>query len=446
MQVRVFEATDMASGLKLVKKELGPDALILSTRTIRNGTFGIMGKPILEITAAIDSVAVPPSQPIKMQKPVPQPTTEPRAVKRISGFREVVGDHQEIVGQKEKPGSFNGYERSSSRESETPPTEHRHQTNLETEVNELRDLVKSLAGQIATMSESREPTKQQPQLTVRERNFPTESQTAALHGDYILSSLVARGVNVETARTIARFLRESMTEQELAITELVDQAILDTIKNLIQVAPPQFASRGDNQLRLALVGPTGVGKTTTLAKIAASYLSKYGSSIALITIDTYRIAAVEQLKVYGEIMHLPVEVVISPEQLEKALLRHKDKELILIDTAGRSPRDSECINELCGFLKPELNIDKYLVLSAVTREQELIDAVNRFQCLGISNTIFTKIDECASLGILLNVQIQNANPLSYFTNGQKVPEDLIEATPAIAAELIMSPGEGSLHG
>jgi flagellar biosynthesis protein FlhF len=142
---------------------------------------------------------------------------------------------------------------------------------------------------------------------------------------------------------------------------------------------------------------------------------------------------------------LPVEVVITPEQLEQAIARHSDKELILIDTAGRSPRDSYCIDELAQFLTPELDIDKHLVLSTGTRENELLDTIERFNTLGISNTIFTKTDECTSLGILLNIQIQNSNPLSYVTNGQRVPEDLLEITPKIVAELIMSQNEGSMH-
>ena len=104
-----------------------------------------------------------------------------------------------------------------------------------------------------------------------------------------------------------------------------------------------------------------------------------------------------------------------------------------------------CIDELSSFLKPEFGLDKHLVLSATTREQELLDTIERFQGLGITHTIFTKIDECANLGILLNVQIQNANPLSYITNGQRVPEDILEVTPHIAAEMIMALQEGSNH-
>jgi flagellar biosynthesis protein FlhF len=165
----------------------------------------------------------------------------------------------------------------------------------------------------------------------------------------------------------------------------------------------------------------------------------------LITIDTYRIAAVEQLKVYGEIMRIPVVVVISPDQLAEAIERHRDKELILIDTAGRSPQDQLCIEELGSFLRPELNIDKHLVLSAATRENEILATIERFENIGITHTIFTKIDECTQLGILLNVQIQNTNPLSYVTNGQRVPEDLIELSPKLVAELIMAQHIGTMH-
>jgi len=144
-------------------------------------------------------------------------------------------------------------------------------------------------------------------------------------------------------------------------------------------------------------------------------------------------------------MRLPVDVVITPEQLKLAIEKHQDKDLILIDTAGRSPKDGLCIAELAPFLSPELNIDKHLVLSATTREVELLNTIERFNTLGITNTIFTKTDECTNLGILLNIQTQNSNPLSYVTNGQRVPEDLVEVSQNRVAELIMSQNEGLLH-
>lgn len=443
MQVRVFEAMDMASGLKMIKKELGPDALILSTRTIRNGKLGLIGKPVLEITAAIDA-EFPKSNEPGQERIVQRQQPENSGNRRIGGFKHVVDDSTENITPEQDilPNNYGLSGRNFDRGS--LPVETREPTNLQNEVNELKDLVKNLAGKIAHISEKEEAVQQSRQLKVKDSTFGNRYNSTIIHGDHILSMLIERGINVETSRTIAGFLRESLTDQQLGTPDIIQSAIIGTIGDLIQACPPTFADRSQKQ-RIALVGPTGVGKTTTLAKIAASYLSKYSKSIALITIDTYRIAAVEQLKVYGDIMHLPVDVVISPEQLEKAIDRHRDKELILIDTAGRSPRDSYCIDELGAFLKPELNIEKHLVLSATTRERELLDAIERFQSLGITHTIFTKIDECANLGILLNVQIQNTNPLSYFTNGQRVPEDLLEASSKIAAELIMAQMEGSMH-
>lgn len=259
-----------------------------------------------------------------------------------------------------------------------------------------------------------------------------------------MSLLTAQGINPAAARSIAGSMRSSLSEQELNDSVFVTDILIDKLQSLIKVAPPDFTKQS-KQRRIALVGATGVGKTTTLAKIAASYLQQQSNSIALITIDTYRIAAVEQLKVYGEIMHIPVDVVITPQQLGQALNRHKDKELILIDTAGRSPRDSFCIDELSSFFAPEYNIEKHLVLSATTRENEIIETIQQFTKIKLSNTIFTKIDECMSLGVLLNTQLQNSNPISYITNGQRVPEDLLEITPKKIAELIMSQDQGSTH-
>ncbi len=451
---------DMASGLKLIKQELGPNALILSTRTIRNGKFGLVGKPILEITAAVDS-DFPGNSAADPDRNLQSPDAETPPDTR-SGFRHVVDDSVEDFLS--PPVAFRYAEDETSKDtaswqdtaneqsstsnriktqSEEHPASKQH-NDLQSEINALKDLVLSLSGKITQISQKEARATETPQLRINYGDVRNRFDSTSIHGDFILSMLTDHGVNVETARAVATFLKESLTEQERSATDIVLAAIMGILEHLIPTKPPDFAKQ-EGQQRIALVGPTGVGKTTTLAKIAAAYLSKYAHSVALITIDTYRIAAVEQLKVYGEIMKLPVEVVINPQQLQQAIERHSDKKLILIDTAGRSPRDGYCISELADFLKPELNIDKHLVLSATTRENELLDAIERFQCLGITQTIFTKIDECTNLGILLNVQVQNPNPLSYFTNGQRVPEDLLEASSKLAAELIMSPIQGSMH-
>ena len=462
----------MASGLKKIKEELGPDALILSTRTVRNGKLGILGKPMLEITAAIDADLPPQPKELHAAKELPpqKGVYANPASKQNSGFRHTVDDSVEHYLNDQRSSRSNSHSNSVtesgpvSRPNSRPDSRPDfgsasaefsrkesvdNQTSdhgLQSEVSELKDLVKNLAGQIHQLSEKDTTEKQNKQTALQVKDVESANRFSnnPIVGDHILSMLIGRGINIETSRTIAGFLRESLTEQELCDPANVAETITSNLHDLIEVSPPIFR-QGQAQQRIALVGPTGVGKTTTLAKIAAAFLSKHSNSIALITIDTYRIAAVEQLKVYGEIMQLPVDVVISPEQLEQAIAKHSDKELILIDTAGRSPRDTYCIDELASFLGPELHIDKHLVLSAGTRENELLDTIARFNTLDISNTIFTKIDECSSLGILLNIQIQNSNPLSYVTNGQRVPEDLLEISPKIVAELIMSQDEGTMH-
>lgn len=445
MQVKVFEAADMATGLKMVRQELGPDALILSTRTIRSGKLGLLGRPILEITAAIDT----PSQLNKDGSSTPSAKKLPASstARRPSGFSRVVGTDDDAAvtygpnaSVVERPKTDDpGYDRN-------PDHTAAGDAAFRREMDELKSLVRDLAGDIARIrrgaDESRPATETAAGDTMTGLQNPLSA--ASLQNDPLLARLHALGIAPDSARTIAEFARESLTPEDLDDPESVDAYFHTTIRENITVRPPDF-SVSDRQQRIALIGPTGVGKTTTLAKLAAHYLSRHSPSIALITIDTYRIAAVEQLKVYGEIMHLPVEVVISPEQLDQALLKHRDKELVLIDTAGRSPRDSYCIEELAAFLRSDLDIERHLVLSATTRELELTETVRRFDQVGIDRIIFTKIDECSQLGSLFNIQIQHGKPLSFVANGQRVPEDLLEITPEKVASLIMSPQEGSLH-
>lgn len=436
MQVKVFESSDMATGLQMIKKELGPDALILSTKTIRSGKLGLLGKPRLEITAAIDS-----PWPGKKYSP----PTEPKQT--TDGWEKNTNPFTSFPKKnKEEPVTYNsalhlnqnpapGNEKSPV----VPPTAS-EKNSLQSEVNELKGMIKTLAQEMNRITATRPTSTSGPQSILQ----PSESQL--LQGDnsglrLLHQRLLDCGISTETAQTISSYARETLTLEELSDPFRQKEYLSETISELLHVKADVFPGH-KRQHRLALVGPTGVGKTTTLAKIAADFLSKHSASIALITIDTYRIAAVEQLKVYGEIMNLPVEVVLNPEQLEQMLLKHRDKDLILIDTAGRSPQDTLCIEELASFLPPDLNIQKHLVLSATTREKELFEAINRFSVLDIDNTIITKIDECSSLGLLLDIQIREKVPFSYLTNGQRVPEDLLEADKDLLTQLIMNPGEG----
>lgn len=440
MQVKIFESPDMASGLKLVKKELGPDALILSTRTVKSGKLGILGKHVLEITAAVDTPWPKQEKTSDKQTPAtPPPEHQAYANNAALPLSAPTTTDDELyspethykIGKKPKS-SHHSTPQDPPRPDETP--------QIRQEFDELKSIVKSLADEISRLGRRQESDSSLP-TDLRPGKAPEKrSADSALLFDMLLSY----GADKKTTQTITGFALESLDAEEIRDKQILYAFLQNTIANIIEVQPPDFTNI-DSQQRIALVGPTGVGKTTTLAKIAAGYLSSFSNSIALITIDTYRIAAVEQLKVYGEIMHLPVDVVLTPGQLAEALEKHQDKNLILIDTAGRSPRDTLSIDELASFLKPELSITNHLVLSATGREDELAETITRFSRLGIDNTIFTKVDECINLGIILNTQIHNSAPISYITNGQRVPEDLCSADKKKIAELILPHPEGIFH-
>jgi flagellar biosynthesis protein FlhF len=187
---------------------------------------------------------------------------------------------------------------------------------------------------------------------------------------------------------------------------------------------------------VALVGPTGVGKTTTIAKLAAHYRLREQCRVGLITVDTYRIAAVEQLKTYAEIMDLPLEVVATPREMRAAVGRLADVDLVLIDTAGRSPRDAVRLNELRGLLAESQADEVHLVLSAVAGPDSIDIAAGAFSTVGVSALVLTKLDEAVSLDWLPVLLNRHRLPLSYTTNGQNVPDDIRPASAAALQELI----------
>ena len=187
----------------------------------------------------------------------------------------------------------------------------------------------------------------------------------------------------------------------------------------------------------ALIGATGVGKTTTLAKIAARLVLEQGISAALITADTYRISAVEQLKTYSDIIGLPLEIVYSPEELKKAIRKYRDKQLILIDTAGRSQHNERQMQELKDFLAVDESIEKYLVMSATTKSRDAKEILEKFSVCNPDKIVFTKTDETSSLGIILNLLYQQKIAAAYLTNGQSVPDDIVSAKADKIAELLL---------
>jgi flagellar biosynthesis protein FlhF len=175
---------------------------------------------------------------------------------------------------------------------------------------------------------------------------------------------------------------------------------------------------------VALVGPTGVGKTTTIAKLAANYRLREKRRVGLITVDTYRVAAVEQLRTYADIIDLPMEVVSTPREMREAVARMSHLDLVLMDTAGRSPRDEVRIQELKSMLAEAQADEVHLVLSSTAGAKSLSAAAERFADVGTTALLLTKLDEATSLGHLLTLLRACRLPVSYLTDGQNVPDDI----------------------
>lgn len=186
-----------------------------------------------------------------------------------------------------------------------------------------------------------------------------------------------------------------------------------------------------------MVGPTGVGKTTTIAKLAANYRLKEKRRVGLITVDTYRVAAVEQLRTYANIIDLPMQVVYTPKEMNEAVRRMAGMDLVLIDTAGRSPKDEIRLQELKAFLKEASAHEVHLVLSSGAASRTLEQTAERFAAVGTTALILTKLDEANGLGNLVPVLRSSRLPLSYLTNGQNVPDDIEVAVPPQLAKLIL---------
>jgi flagellar biosynthesis protein FlhF len=244
------------------------------------------------------------------------------------------------------------------------------------------------------------------------------------------------------ARRLVRYVADQLEPDEIHSHEAVRRVLHEAVASCIPVAPPISAVAGIRRI-VALVGPTGVGKTTTVAKLAATFKLARGFRPGLVTVDTYWIAAVEQLRTYAEIIGLPLAVANSPSEMNRAISELGDVDIVLIDTAGRSPRDEVKIRELADFLAEARPDEIHLVLSAVAGERSLRSAVERFAVVHADRLIFTKLDEADGLGPMLAAIIQAGRPVSYVTTGQAVPDDIEPANSVRLARLIL--GDEHVH-
>ncbi|MDF2635335.1 MAG: GTP-binding signal recognition particle protein [Pelosinus sp.] len=251
----------------------------------------------------------------------------------------------------------------------------------------------------------------------------------------VIELLTNNDIDANVAEKIINELPLDYVNLEVGSSEL-RQLIIDKIRTYFQSAEGIRIPENGRKV-VAFLGPTGVGKTTTIAKLAANFAIQGGYQVVLVTADTYRISAVEQLKTYADIMGMPIHVVYDAHELKKVLDSNLDKQLVLIDTAGRSPHNNDQLDELKDLLQVDDTIEKYLVLSATTKYKDALDIVKKFSVCSPHKIIFTKIDETRNIGTIVNLLYQAPMSLSYVTTGQNVPDDIELVNPNKLAQLIL---------
>lgn len=251
--------------------------------------------------------------------------------------------------------------------------------------------------------------------------------------------LVGQDLSEELASEVIEQVQGELSPDELADPGTVRAAARNRLVALVPTAEePLTLPTSDGRPRtIALIGPTGVGKTTTLAKLAATFKLRQGRRVGLITSDTYRIAAVEQLRTYATIIGLPLQVVLSPDEMSQACHQLRDCDVILIDTAGRSQKDHERLDELASFIAAADPHEVHLVLSSTAGEKVLMQEAESFSRIRIDRIILTKLDEAVSFGMLINVVRKVGRELSFLTTGQEVPDHIEPGRPERLAGLLL---------
>lgn len=404
MKIKKFVAAGMREALILIKQELGEDAVILKTRKIPKNIFAIGSKDEIEVTAGIDDEAAKPQaiMPLKMNENVATGVyPRPRVSNIIDADKQGIDVRPWVPPVNELKKDKKSLQKEKKQQSDFAESakDKQHIEELKENIEELKLLVKNIA----------------------QSNSPS-SFSCAFKGAWakIYSKLIDSEVKPDVA---TGFLKKIGSEDVMLTDSIVEKKIISSINEQFPVTGP-LKLKKDAPLVIAFVGPTGSGKTTTLAKIAAHCRMNMNKKVSIITADTYRIAAIEQIRMFADIIKVDLQVVFSPDEVADAMKACGQSELVLIDTAGRCQRNSEHMDDLKTMLDA-INADEtHLVLSATTKDSDLSDVVKRYRILNVNRLIFTKLDETLKLGNIFNIVKESGIPVSYFTFGQSVPDDI----------------------
>jgi flagellar biosynthesis protein FlhF len=401
MNLQTFKAPTMGEALTQVKSVMGSDAVILHTRTFQTRRWwGLRRREMVEITAG-KGINVGARHVRR-----PQPQTKPVANSGVYGR-----NGANIIAAAAARGPVDN----GKQLLETPGAQSVALLGLTQEMTALKGMVKDLVTQTRAH---------------RTPQIPEE------FFDYYVQ-LISGEVCEDLATEIIKTLQSQVRPEHLQQPEFVKDRLADLLEKMLPTAGPIVRTKSSGAHIVALIGPTGVGKTTTIAKLAANLKLKEKHRVGLITLDTYRIAAVDQLKRYADIIGAPLRVVNGADDLREAMAAMSDCDFLLIDTAGRSPNDTLKLNELKSLLDVAEPDEVHLVLSSTASPECLQLAINRFADVRVDKVIFTKLDEAAHVGSVLNVLRRVNKCLSYITTGQDVPDDIEVGKGRRLAQLIL---------
>lgn len=514
MQVKKFEAPTMQEALKVIKRELGPEAIILSTKHLRSG-FGLMSKASVEVTAAIAEKDL--KKKLLAEKNLPQEVKEKiwnskaekqseiynnyfeRQLKSASKDKVELSAAKKRIQQAAAASSRGGYsnpfqeEESSSAKSATAifsapspapapkksqtsqpsqstkaasasaPRERRYIDIDEEELEAKNAMAQKSAPAVTTQTTSTggngskvvslERDIEQLKSMISELAANSQSSgVSANHRDEmdgeltdeiirVMHDLVANGIEKKIARQIIREATFDLSNldkhDEQLILDKVAYRMVEAIQTKDLLEGVGAKAGKSSSTVVALVGPTGVGKTTTIAKIASLGILEKGLRVGLINLDSYKVAAADQLATYAKIMNVPFRSVNNREELQQAIYDFASLDLVLIDTTGRSQKDQESLLQLRHMLATIDGCQSVLLISATTKDADLNEVVSRFKIFSPVGLVFSKLDETSVYGCLLNAQKKCHLPLLYFTVGQRVPEDIEKASAERVVDLIL---------
>ena len=376
MKIKRFSAPTLKEAVDQMKKELGNNAIVLESRKVKkNGVFDFSEKEAMEVLAAVGDDN-------KGGKVI-----EPNLSKSMLEIQNLKSNEnlkfQEIEFIKE-------------------------------EIYEIKNTIIKIAD------------------FLRYKNLPSLPENLLL----VLKQLLDCDVDEMLAKRLIQDVHLSLKDDEYNDLKLILGEIINKISKIIKTAN-DVEKVGTTAKIVAFVGPTGVGKTTTLAKLATKAKLIDGKNVSIISADTFRIAAVEQLRTFTEIAEIPFKVVYSIDDLKKAVLQFNNTEQIFIDITGRSQKDSKNLTSIKNMLSSVEPGEVHLVLSACTKYKDILDILEKFKTLFVNRLIFTKLDETTSLGVILNVTEKIKKPISYITFGQNIPEDIARADSRKLAKMIL---------